>query len=743
MLNQPAFHPRFHVEIAHGDTVFLLCDTETQTIQNRSVARVAALIDGQTTTDELLDRLDDELAAHEVYYALLTLEKQGYLIEATPALTPVATAFLATLPLAAQTAEQRVRDGAVALHNFTDTPTALFAEKMASYSVVVAAEGDRSALDIVLVDDYLAEELDAFNQRALATGRPWLLARPAGRAIWVGPVFRPGQTGCWACLADRLRNHRNAELYLRHQQTVVVTRPTRTAPSGLGLDLLAQEAFKAIVLEAAHDLTGALLTADGLTLQTARHVVVQRPQCPSCGDPTPYATPTPLVLTSQQKHVASYGGDRVTTPEETLARYGHHVSPVTGIIHTLKRQQTPDGETIHAYVAGINHAVSSGHAFRSVRHLRSESGGKGTTAAQAQVGALCEALERHSGRLQGYEPRLRASYQELGTLAIHPNTCMRYSDTQYQHRVDWNRSTHLPHLKVPAPFDPQAPMDWSPVWSLTREAFVYLPTSLLYYGYPFDPDVDPCCADSNGSAAGNTREEAILQGFLELIERDAIAIWWYNRLTMTAVDVESFALPYVTQLREQYRALHREFHVLDLTTDFGVPTFAAISRAVGQPEEQLICGFGAHFNPETALLRALTEMNQFLPLLTHWNQHRNADPLTTWWWKQATFANQPHFRPATDRPATRADEYLYERRDDLLDDVRACQQLVEAKGMELLVLDQTRPDVGLPVVKVIVPGLYHFWNRLGSGRLYEVPVQLGWLDQPRCERDLNPISIFF
>jgi ribosomal protein S12 methylthiotransferase accessory factor YcaO len=62
--------------------------------------------------------------------------------------------------------------------------------------------------------------------------------------------------------------------------------------------------------------------------------------------------------------------------------------------------------------------------------------------------------------------------------------------------------------------------------------------------------------------------------------------------------------------------------------------------------------------------------------------------------------------------------------------------------MEMLVLDQTRPDIGLPVVKVIVPGLRHFWRRLGPGRLYDVPVKLGWLEKPLAEEKLNPIAVF-
>jgi ribosomal protein S12 methylthiotransferase accessory factor len=79
---------------------------------------------------------------------------------------------------------------------------------------------------------------------------------------------------------------------------------------------------------------------------------------------------------------------------------------------------------------------------------------------------------------------------------------------------------------------------------------------------------------------------------------------------------------------------------------------------------------------------------------------------------------------------------------DLLDDVMICKQIVEKHGMEMLVLDQTRPDIGLKVVKVVVPGMRHWWKRLGSGRLYEVPVQLGWLKEQLQENQLNPFPMW-
>ena len=75
------------------------------------------------------------------------------------------------------------------------------------------------------------------------------------------------------------------------------------------------------------------------------------------------------------------------------------------------------------------------------------------------------------------------------------------------------------------------------------------------------------------------------------------------------------------------------------------------------------------------------------------------------------------------------------------EEVERCRALVEARGMEFLVLDQTRPDIGLPVVRVIVPGLRHFRERLAPGRLFDVPVEMGWRDGPLAEAELNPVPV--
>jgi ribosomal protein S12 methylthiotransferase accessory factor len=70
--------------------------------------------------------------------------------------------------------------------------------------------------------------------------------------------------------------------------------------------------------------------------------------------------------------------------------------------------------------------------------------------------------------------------------------------------------------------------------------------------------------------------------------------------------------------------------------------------------------------------------------------------------------------------------------------VDACVEIARRAGLDFLVLNQTRPDVGVNVVRVIVPGLRHFYRRFGPGRLYDVPVKLGWLDRPLPESELTP-----
>jgi ribosomal protein S12 methylthiotransferase accessory factor len=378
--------------------------------------------------------------------------------------------------------------------------------------------------------------------------------------------------------------------------------------------------------------------------------------------------------------------------------------------------------------------------------MRRRSGGKGKSIKQARISALAESLERYCGVFDGTEPRIRATFADLGKAAIHPNACMGYSERQYAERQSHNLRGHKAHW-VPEPFREDVEIEWTPVWSLSTEETRYLPTSLCYYGYR-SPHSLFARADSNGCAAGSVIEEAVLQGLLELIERDAVALWWYNRLHRRAVDLESADDAYVAEIIRQYNDVRRELWALDVTSDFGIPTFAALSRRVDKAEEDIIYGFGAHLDPNVALARALTEMNQSLEAVPtaagpeSTRTYRGGQDAVRWW-RTVRTANTSYLMPDREAGPRRLQDFKNLASDDLRRDVFTCVDLAATRGIEVLVLDQTRPDVGFPVVRVVAPGLRHFWARFGPGRLYDVPMREGWLSRPLDEGELNPFIIQF
>jgi ribosomal protein S12 methylthiotransferase accessory factor len=388
--------------------------------------------------------------------------------------------------------------------------------------------------------------------------------------------------------------------------------------------------------------------------------------------------------------------------------------------------------------------------FRVLRiNLLGRSGGKGFDPEQARLSAICEALERYSGSWQPEDQGdvTTATRQVLGESVIEPCSLFGFSLRQYAGREAWNMHNDEPHDWVPKPFHDDLAIDWVPVRSLTRPCTRLVPAAYSYYGHP-DLRHMFCSSDSNGCAAGGTLSEALLHGLLELIERDAAAIWWYNRLARPAVDLDSFELPEVHKMRELYRAQRREFWALDLTHDLGVPVVAAVSASFGSSGEDIIYGFGSDLDPAAAVKKAILEMNQSLfsvlrPVATGAPKYRTDQPAARRWFQSATRLNQPYLLPDPAVPPRTCRDFTSRAHADCRDDALDCVERLRLAGLETFLLDQTRPDVGISVCRVMAPGLCHFWRRFGHQRLYQVPVSLGWRQSATAEDQLNPWFVYF
>lgn len=180
-------------------------------------------LDGRKTVAEIVVALSGQLAITETLTALRRYEAAGHLAEGRPEMSDEALAFwdaqgVDPHQVVAATAATELT--LVAGPGLDHRPVLGALEsnglrvRVVGFDEAIGSADAGDGLTVVLVDDYLDPELDRLNTAYLAAGRSWLPAKPAGVVPWVGPFLRPGETGCWTCLAQRLGGNRQVERYL-------------------------------------------------------------------------------------------------------------------------------------------------------------------------------------------------------------------------------------------------------------------------------------------------------------------------------------------------------------------------------------------------------------------------------------------------------------------------------------------------------------------------------------------------
>jgi oxazoline/thiazoline synthase len=752
----PCFAPNFTVYVLPPDVVCLYSEARKFFLHGELYCALADAIGAGKSFRQIYREIGRHFPADRIDEAFKRMVDRRYVVLQARAVARHTDAYWASLGLPPQDAEKHLAQCRVRLQSLdVQGARALGAAlKEIGVRVVTGAKG-KADLTVVLVSDYLERRLDEVNRQHLADRTPWLLVQPSGVFPLVGPVLNPGKGACWVCLAERMARNREIKSFLERKQaykqaTCVANSPLAHDAFGQGgIALAAVEIAKAIATDFRTDLCDHIVSLDLGGSTIARHHVPRRPQCHVCGGKElrdAARAPVPVELGEGRKLIMTSGGYRTVASRATVARFRKHVSPLTGVVSRLERidADLPLNTNWHA-----THNFSA--PAETVDDLRTGlsggSFGKGSTAEQGEASALMEAIERYSGIYQGNEIRAPRRFTDFPAGdAILPNDVLLYSDAQVRReqgrreqflREQYRREqphVHTADAPIPATFDPSAELEWSPVWSLRDQQFRYLPTSLLYFFYR-GPGAYYVHADSNGCAAGNTLAEAMVQGFLELVERDAYAIWWYNRLQRPQVDLAQFDDPYIRDFKAQLADTGRRLWVLDVTSDLGVPSFVAVTHWMDEGKENIEFGSGAHFDTRIALLRALTELNQFLSIGLMGGAKSDKSMLddTT----PLRLEEQPFLTPA-EKPVAQANPVVKFSGSDTREYAMACVNIAKQAGLDFLVLDQTRPDIEVPVVRVIVPGLRHFYRRFAPGRLYDVPIKLGLRDRPVPESELNP-----
>jgi len=311
--------------------------------------------------------------------------------------------------------------------------------------------------------------------------------------------------------------------------------------------------------------------------------------------------------------------------------------------------------------------------------------GKGVSPIQAQVSITMEAIERYCSefREEYLDKLVRGSYNHLKSKfnVLDPREMILSELNNYDH--DWE-------------------INW--IWGrdLSKEEEILVPACAVYH--PFHEDkVLMMNTHTNGIAAGNAMEEAVIHGLAEIIERDAWSIAQYTQHFHDAIFIEDDREnEFIIGIFEKFEKAGIEIVAKDLTTDVGIPVVAAFSRDLLHQTMETIDGFGSHLDPKVATVRALLEIATTRALFIQKYGLEGMCETAPLYLRQGEDEN-PRFY-SYNQKGIKELEVGYS--DDIYDDVQSMISKLRAGGLErVIAVNLTRSDVDIPTVRMIVPGM--------------------------------------
>jgi ribosomal protein S12 methylthiotransferase accessory factor len=523
-----------------------------------------------------------------------------------------------------------------------------------------AAE-DLAGIVVVVCDDHADPRLPAvLRERAERTGV--LLVRWGAGRCWIGPFLEPGPAhrtsgSCPDCLLASL------------QQNAPEGRAgTGEAAAG---DPAVRQAAAALVVAALDGLTGVPdepRTRWRTVVKEVRLRTLDVVEHPVAGCLPPVAT-----------------GDLVS-------RTAAHVSALTGVLAPVEVRAVGP----RRFLAVTTHPVRGRSGWR-----RATAFGGGATARAAVTACTGEAVERFSTSWHDEGDAVRTSAEALRRTGARVTTAAQL--------------LHLgPGQPAPEPFPDDACTDYLPLRDVVDGTPLdwWVPAAATTFGHPDRTAAAAARPDSNGCAAGTSVPDAVRRGLQELVERDAVALWWWPQARRPELPLDVLGAAASREFTRELAARGRNGWLLDLTTDLAVPVAVAVSARTDGTG--VVLGFGAAASRPAAGGRAAGELLQVLACGDLEEPFRVGSPGSARW-QQQDVADLDFLRPhGSVRPwpalggSAEPDEATVLHR---------WRRRLAAVGVDVGFLDLTRPNLGVPVVRVVAPQLRPWYRRLGPGRL--------------------------
>ena len=371
----------------------------------------------------------------------------------------------------------------------------------------------------------------------------------------------------------------------------------------------------------------------------------------------------------------TYDQDKVRTPEDTVAHVRQRFASVDmDLLHQTMRIDTGRLDIpVYISLCGTDAVPLTGTKKQM---------GKGGTPIQAEASALMELAERFSFfSFVKNTPFPTATYAELDGKALPVEMLWQ---SLHDNETDPKLGTHA--LR-------ELPFRWTRGCNLTRNTEVLIPIDWFY-----------TINEYNGPAAGNVLEEAILQSLCEVVERHVSSVISNGRLITPSIDPASVQDPAARELLDKFAAQSIQVFIKDFSLDTGIPTVGTLAwdPSTFPERSEIVFTAGTTPNAEKSLVRALTEIAQlagdfelrtnYRPTLPKYKNIDEAEYITT-----------------------AAPVVSIKTLPDLSDsnfkiEIEQCVSTLSHLGMEVLVIDVTHPQLGIPAVYTIIPGA-HFRDR--------------------------------
>jgi len=385
------------------------------------------------------------------------------------------------------------------------------------------------------------------------------------------------------------------------------------------------------------------------------------------------------ITSSGQKEFRS-GTHRTLAPEITLAR-ARRIMPALGITRV-------------ADITGLDDiGVPVATAYRPNARSLAVSLGKGLDLQAAKASALMESIETwHAERI--HLPLLLASVSEL----------------RFKHRLA--EVQRLPRIAEGELHD-HLRMLWIEGEEIGSKEARWVPFEIVNMNFtlPLPTGSGALLCGSNGLASGNHLLEATSHAICELVERDAMTLWraWRpeqkrnRRLNLSTVDDRG-----CQSVLGRFERANVACAVWEVTSDVGLPVFRCLiaeSDASAARTHLPGVGSGCHPDKRIALLRALTEAAQTRLTLIAGSR----DDLGVGFYAAAQdrARHEKILSEIRDEPETRsfADVVSFES-DTCEADVLWEHERLRAVGCaEVVRINLTKPEFGIPVVRIVIPGL--------------------------------------